>query len=143
MANLNKGDFKSPRAVNVVSVACALAAAWGIYWLICFGPAWLAFYQVKMTCKEAAAKFYKLQYLESSVRNAETTKVVEDARKEIVQTLGFNDPEMTVKMMINEETKAVNVVAEYDHMINLIGVGKKRVVHYRAVGESDFKPNNW
>jgi hypothetical protein len=43
-----------------------------------------------------------------------------------------------VQLLLNEETKQVNVVADYDRVITLPGLEKTRVVHFHNVGESDF-----
>lgn len=143
MANLKKGEYKQPRAINPVSVFLFLLLGSGVYLAYIYLPVYLAHYRVKQVVHESASKFYKIRTLEPSLRAQEANNIVENARREIVQILGYDDPQMTVQMLINDETKVVNVVAQYRRAIVFPGMKKDRVQEFKAVGESDFKPNEW
>ncbi|MCS6914819.1 MAG: hypothetical protein RMK29_10370 [Myxococcales bacterium] len=136
-------SYRQPRSVNIVSVAMVLLLGAAAYWVVCFGPAYFKLYRVKQLVHEAASKYYKLSFLEKGLRAQETNKLVNETRQSIVGVLGFDDPEMTVQLLVDQETKKVNVVAQYSHTVELIGLNRRRILRMRAVGESDFKPNEW
>lgn len=139
MASVSKGEYKKPHALNAVSIGLVLLLMAGGYWLYCFGPAYLGWRRSVNIVTETAHKFYKLRTLEQSVKAQETNRLVSQARADIVNILGFDDPELTVKMLLDETAKKVNVVAEYNHIVTLHGLNKQRILHFRAVGESDYE----
>ena len=66
-----------------------------------------------------------------------------ETRAAIVKVLGFDDPGLVVQLFLNEDSKRLNVVAEYDHVVSLLGTQKIRVIHFKTLVESDYKPNDW
>ncbi len=138
MADMHKGTYKKPRAINTVSVAFFLLLATAGYLIYCFGPAYLADYRVREIVHEAAHRYYKLSFLEETLRAEASSELVADTRKRIVDLLGFDDEEMTVQLLIDEETKKVNIVADYKVVIVFPGTEKRYTKHFNNVGESDF-----
>ena len=144
MVQKSKGvRYKQPSSINFVSFLLLALVLGAVYWGYCFGPAYLKNFQVKQHVHEAASRYYKLSHLDRSARAQEVTKVLNETRAKIVDVLGFNDPQLIVELRINEETKKVNAIAEYDHTVKLVGTDKVRVIHFRTLAESDYLPNDW
>jgi hypothetical protein len=144
MVQKSKGvRYKQPSSVNFVSFLLLALLLGAGYWAFCFGPAYFKNYQVKQLVHEAASRYYKLSFLDKSLRAQKTNELMNETRGKIVEVLGFNDPQLVVQLLINEESKKVNVVAEYDHTVALAGTQKVRVLHFKTLAESDYKPNDW
>lgn len=140
--------YKQPSSFNLVSLFFLALFASGAYWAYCFGPAYVRNFQVKGLVHEAATAYYKLSLLEPALRPQKTRELLDETRKKIVSVLGFDDPGLVVQLLINEETKRVHVVAEYDHIVELVGthlIGppRSRVLHFKTLVESDYRPNDW
>ena len=144
MGQKSKGvRYKQPSSVNFVSLLLLALLLGAGYWGVCFGPAYIKNFQVKQHVHEAAMRYYKLSYLDKSLRKDKSVELMNETRAAIVKVLGFDDPGLVVQLFLNEDSKRLNVVAEYDHVVSLLGTQKIRVIHFKTLVESDYKPNDW
>lgn len=139
MADIKKGSYKKPRAFNIVTLLLILGALGGGFYGYHVLPVFLGRQAVKSAVSEAAHKFYKIRSFDNSGRARATKEITDVARAEIIKSLGFEDEELTVEMLIDEEKKLVNVIAQYRHFVTFKPLDKVRMFRFRVVGESDFE----
>ena len=139
MADMNKGSYRKPRAFNFVSVLILLGLIGAGFYGYHMAPVFFGRQRVKSIVSEAAHKFYKIRSFNNSDRARATNEITTTARGEIIKALGTEPPELTVEMLIDEERKLVNVVAQYHHFVTFTPLDTRRLFRMRIVGESDFQ----
>lgn len=132
-------SFKKPRRINSVTIGLILLAGALGYLGYCYGPVYLDHYQVKNLAYECASRYYKLSFLEETARNEAANELVAEIRRKVITALDYEDPEMIVDLQLGDEAKKkVFCVVEYSRQVELKGLDKIKVVHFKAVGESDY-----